>query len=195
MRKQSDIIKQLSDHELKIQLVLSQSLLIFLSIILSYVLFDSLIDWFDYLKLSYFDILIYGVIPGLLIVTIDLVCMNILPKRLFDDGGINDRIFHNRSVADIFFLTLLVAIAEELLFRGVLQTSFGYLIASGLFVLVHFRYLKKPILLLSIILVSFYIGYIFVLTENLLVTITAHFVVDFIFGLVIRFRKRGATYD
>lgn len=91
-------------------------------------------------------------------------------------------------------MTLLVAIAEELLFRGVLQTSFGYFIASGLFVLVHFRYLKKPILFLSIIVVSFYIGYIFVLTENLVVTITTHFVVDFILGLVIRFRKRGATY-
>lgn len=195
MRKQSEIIKQLSDHELKVQLIISQLLLVILSIILSYFLFDSIVEWLNYVKLSYFDILYYGVIPGLLIVSTDLVCMHIFPKRLYDDGGINDRVFRNRSVANIFLLALVVAIAEELLFRGVIQTSFGYLTASILFALVHFRYLTKPVLLLSILFVSFYIGYIFVLTENLLVTITAHFVVDFILGLVIRFQKRGATYE
>lgn len=187
MRKQSEIIKQLSDHELKVQLIISQLSLVFLSIILSYFLFDSIGVWLDYIKFSYDDILYYGIIPGLVIVAIDLVCMYILPKMLYDDDGINDRIFRNRSVADIFFLVFIVAIAEELLFRGVLQTSFGYIIASVLFALIHFRYLKKPVLLLSILIVSFYIGYIFVLTENLLVTIMAHFVVDFILGLEIRF--------
>lgn len=90
---------------------------------------------------------------------------------------------------------MLVAIAEELLFRGVIQTTFGYLISSTLFALIHFRYLKKPVLLISVLFVSFYIGYIFILTENLLVTITAHFVVDFTLGLVIRFQKRGAIYE
>ncbi|WP_404452876.1 CPBP family intramembrane metalloprotease [Virgibacillus necropolis] len=195
MRKQSDIIKQLSDRDLKVQLIVTQLLLVLLSIILSYFLFHSFVDWLDYIKLSYYDILYYGVIPGLLIVLIDLACMYIFPKKYYDDGGINQRIFRSRSVGGIFFLALMVAISEELLFRGVIQTTFGYLTASILFALIHFRYLKKPILLVSILFVSFYIGYIFMLTENLLVTITAHFIVDFILGLVIRFQKRGAIYE
>ncbi|ASK63314.1 CPBP family intramembrane metalloprotease [Virgibacillus phasianinus] len=195
MRKQSDIIKQLSDHDLKVQLIISQLVLIFIGFFLSNFLFDSLAMWMDYLTFSIFDVLYYGVIPGILIVLFDLACMYTFPKKHYDDGGINERIFSNLSVGEIFFLTLLISIAEELLFRGVLQTSFGYSVASLLFALVHFRYLQKPVLLVSILFVSFYIGYIFVLTESLLVTIVAHFMVDFILGLVIRFQKRGAKYD
>ncbi|MFZ3577055.1 CPBP family intramembrane glutamic endopeptidase [Virgibacillus sp. DJP39] len=190
MRKQSDIIKQLSDHDLKFQLIVSQSLLICLSITLSYFLFESFLDWHYYFELSYYDFFYYGVLPGLIIVAIDL-CLTLLPARFYDDGGINQRIFRNRSVLEIFVLVLLIAIAEELLFRGVIQTTFGYILASTLFALIHFRYLQKPVLFLSILLVSFYIGYIFLLTENLFVTIIIHFVVDFVLGLTIRFQKRG----
>lgn len=103
MEKQSDIIKQLSDQEIKMQLILSQLLLVFLSVILSYLLFDSFLDWFDYFHLSYFDMFYYGVIPGLIIVSADFVCMAVFPKYMYDDGGINDRVFHNRSVPDISF--------------------------------------------------------------------------------------------
>lgn len=196
MRQQSDVIKQLSDHELNVQLVISQLLMVFLSILVSYFLFDSFFDdWIDYIKFSFHDIVYYGVVPGFIIVLIDLGCMRVFPKRYYDDGGINQRIFGNRSIIGIFLLAMLVAIAEELLFRGVIQTTFGYLISSTLFALIHFRYLKKPVLLISVLFVSFYIGYIFILTENLLVTITAHFVVDFTLGLVIRFQKRGAIYE
>ncbi|ASN05485.1 CPBP family intramembrane glutamic endopeptidase [Virgibacillus necropolis] len=195
MRKQRDIIKQLTDRELNVQLIISQFSLVFLSIILSYILFDSFVDWLNYFKLSYYDIVYYGAASGLLIVIIDLVFMYIFPKKYYDDGGINQRIFRDRSVGGIFLLALLVAIAEELLFRGVIQTTFGYLVASIVFALIHFRYLKKPVLFVSILFVSFYIGYIFVLTENLLVTIMAHFIIDFTLGLVIRFQKRGANNE
>src|SRR5699024_11474282 len=59
----------------------------------------------------------------------------------------------------------------ELLFRGVLQTTFGYIPASVIFALVHVRYLSKPVLLISVLLISFFIGYLFEVTGNLYVTI------------------------
>ncbi|WP_404453206.1 type II CAAX prenyl endopeptidase Rce1 family protein [Oceanobacillus kapialis] len=51
--------------------------------------------------------------------------------------------------------------------------------------------MKKPVLFISVLLVSFYIGYLFEQTGNLIVTITAHFIVDFLLGLTIRFYKGG----
>ncbi|WP_449353888.1 lysostaphin resistance A-like protein [Virgibacillus natechei] len=190
--KQSEIIKIMSAEELKKQLLLSQFLFLFIGFILSIFLFNKLTDWFIYINWDINEIVYYGVIPGLIIVFIDILLMIVLPKRYYDDGGINERIFKNQSIAYIFILSLVVAISEEVLFRGVIQTTFGYVFASVLFALVHFRYLKKPVLLVSVLFVSFYIGYMFEITGNLLVTIIAHFTVDFLSGLLIRFPKWGA---
>lgn len=186
---QSEIIKQMSSEQLKKQIIFSQMLFIFISIILSYFLFESIFDWFNYFHWDWKEVFLYGVIPGLLIVIIDLIAILFLPKNLYDDGGINEKIFKDRSILDIFIIAMIVAVSEELLFRGVFQTTFGYIFASILFALVHFRYLKKPVLLISIIFVSFYIGYLFKMTGSLYVTITAHFIVDFILGLFIRFQR------
>lgn len=192
--KQSELIQKISDEDLKKSLILSQLLFLMLSLILSLFLFENIFDWFDYFHLHPREIIYYGVIPGVFIVTIDIILIKYLPQRYYDDGGMNQKLFQNRSIGDIFQLTLLIAISEELLFRGVLQTTFGYVIASIVFALVHFRYLKKPVLLISVLLISFYIGYLFEITGNLFVTITAHFIVDFLLGLMIRFRKWGDTH-
>lgn len=187
--KQSELVKQMSSEQLKKSLLLSQFLFIMISIILSFFLFPTMSNWLHYFDLNMSDIFYYGVIPGIIIVSVDVVLMYILPKRYFDDGGINEKVFKNRSVADIFVIALIIAISEEILFRGVLQTTFGYIIASTIFALVHFRYLKKPVLLVSVLFVSYYIGYLFKITDNLLVTITTHFIIDFLLGLIIRFQK------
>ncbi|MFC4022913.1 CPBP family intramembrane glutamic endopeptidase [Oceanobacillus longus] len=187
--KQSELIKQLSDEEIRKQLFLSQSLLILISIILSVILFEKMTDWLLFFDWNMGEILLYGLIPGLIIVFIDLGMMYFLPEKYYDDNGINKRIFGDQPLFYIFTISLFVAVSEELLFRGVIQNEFGYLFASLLFAFVHIRYLRKPVLLISIILVSFFIGYMYELTNNLLVTITAHFCVDFLLGLVIRFKK------
>ncbi|GAB4073555.1 CPBP family intramembrane metalloprotease [Barrientosiimonas marina] len=187
--KQSDIIKQLTDKELTRQLFFSQLLLLSLGLVLSFLLFDEMGDWFDYISWSIADMGFYGLLPGLLIVCVDWLLMAIFPKKYYDDGGINDRIFRNRSIKGIFGLTVTVAVAEELLFRGVIQTEFGYMAASVIFALIHVRYLHKPVLLVSVLLISFYVGYLFMLTENIMVTIVAHFTIDFVQGVFIRLQK------
>lgn len=187
--KQSEIIKQMSSEQLKQQIIFSQLIFLCIGIILSYFLFDNMVDWLDYFNWDTKQLLFYGVIPGLLIVLIDLLIMKYVPKRFHDDGGINEKIFRNRTITDIFIIAFVVAVSEELLFRGVIQSVFGYVFASTLFALIHFRYLKIPVLLISILFISFYIGYLFKITGNLFVTITAHFIVDFLLGLFIRFKK------
>lgn len=54
-----------------------------------------------------------------------------------------------------------------------------------MFILVHTRYLLKPILLFFIILMSFFFGFLYEWTGNLVVTIVTHFTIDFIIGLFI----------
>lgn len=187
--KQEDIIKHMTDRELKQQLLLSQAIFFLLSIFLSFFLFDNVLDWFIYLYIDFYTIFYYGLLPGLIIVSVNLILYKFLPKHLFDDGGINEKVFKQQSIMSIFIIALVVAISEEFLFRGLIQTTFGYMTASIIFIVVHFRYLKKPVLLISIIFVSFYIGYLFELTSSLFVTITVHFVVDFLLGLAIKFEK------
>ena len=186
---QSEIIKRMSDSEFNKQVILSQLLLFIISVIASLLLFNSMSDWLLYFKWDIKDICFYGIFTGFIIVALDLLLMVIFPKKYYDDGGNNERLFKDKSVIYIFAIALVVAISEELLFRGVIQSLFGYIFASIIFALVHVRYLKKPVLFISVLFVSFYIGYMFELTGNLIVTIAAHFTVDFILGLVIRFQR------
>ncbi|MFC2948284.1 CPBP family intramembrane glutamic endopeptidase [Virgibacillus sediminis] len=187
--KQSEIANALTDKELRKQVFISQYLLLAAGIILSFFFHDSYAEWFAYWQWDGREILLYGLVPGLIIVIADLLLMYALPKSWYDDGGINERIFKGQSLTSIIGLVALIALAEEMLFRGVLQTAFGYVTASIIFAVVHIRYLNKPVLLISVLFISFYIGYMFELTGNLAVSITAHFTVDFLLALVIRFQK------
>ena len=88
-------------------------------------------------------------------------------------------------------IAALVAISEEILFRGVIQTNTGLIISSIIFAVVHYRYLFNWFLFTNIILLSFLIGYIYLVTNNLVVTIVMHFFIDFILGLIIKFRTQA----
>jgi len=189
--KQADIVKQLSSAELKKSVLYTQLILFGLSLILSLFLFNTFTDWFNLFKLNMSEIFYYGVIPAIIVVLINIVLDGLIPKHYLDDGGINEKLFSGQSIFSIFIIAATVAIAEELLFRGVIQSTYGYIFASLLFALIHIRYLKKPVLLVAVVGMSFYIGYLYEITHNLNVTITAHFLIDFILGLLIKYKTRG----
>ncbi|WP_306345323.1 CPBP family intramembrane glutamic endopeptidase [Ornithinibacillus bavariensis] len=191
MMKQSELLKHITDDELRKSVVYSQFLFLIIGHVLSVFLLDGLLAWTSLIQLDVKEVVYYGVLPGIGIILIDLLLMYFLPMDYFDDGGINKRVFSNLSIPKIILLTMLIAIAEEVLFRGIIQTTFGFIFASLLFAVVHVRYLKKPVLLASIVLVSFLLGLLYEITENLLVTIVAHFTVDVLSGLLIRFKYRG----
>ncbi|MGM8213998.1 lysostaphin resistance A-like protein [Bacillaceae bacterium W0354] len=185
-KSQAEMIKQLSDKELIVTLVYSQLTFLFLAITLIYFLFDSSDEFYSLFIFNWNEILIYGVIPGLIVVVIDIILIKVLPESSFDDGGVNKRIFKTLSIPQIVMITFLIALSEELLFRGVIHTFLGFIIASTIFALVHFRYLNKITLLVSIFLLSFLIGYMYELTNNLLVPIAAHFCIDLLLGIYYR---------
>jgi uncharacterized protein len=191
--KYSELVKGLSDRELLFHLYFTQILLLTISFILGIVLFDrmsdisTLFNWGDSLVWT------VGFGGALAVVGMDLLLMKILPPKLYDDGGVNERIFRGRNIHHIAVIAAVVAFSEELLFRGVIQTHFGLVVSSLVFALVHYRYLFNWFLFLNIILLSFLIGYIYLVTENLAVTVTMHFFIDFLLGIVIRFRNTQQT--
>src|SRR5690625_3300328 len=155
---QQKYIQQMSDEDLTKSIIYSQLLLLILAIGLSFLLFSSFKEWLHYFHWDSWEIFYYGFVPGLILVSLNVVVRSFVPKKYYDDGGINERIFKNKSIPYVFGMVCLVAVCEELLFRGVVQTTFGYIFASSLFALVHYRYLRKPFLLAAILLTSFYIG-------------------------------------
>lgn len=187
--KQADVIKQLTDRQLKTQLIASQLIFLVIGLLLSWIFFERLSDWFTLFSFKVNDLLLYGVLPAIGLVIFELILYQMLPKTVFDDGGINERIFKHQSILWIAFISAVVAISEEMLFRGVLQVTFGYWFASILFAVIHFRYLRKPLLFLFIFVTSFLIGYLFLITNNLIVTIVFHFMVDFLLGLFLKYQK------
>lgn len=193
--KQRELIESLSSKELTKAIYLSQSLFFSVGIILYFIFINDISVIKGLLQFDGEAIFYYGILFALALVVIEIILYRSIPKEYFDDGGINEKVFQNQSILSIFFIALTVAIAEEFLFRGVIQTVFGYVFASSLFVIMHTRYLKKPVLLVLLIGTSFFIGYLFELTNNLLVTIVFHFVVDFTLGLYIKFNKWGGLRE
>jgi|SRR5690625_1799034 len=183
------LIKQLSPEDLTKSVYMSQALFLIIAIML-YFLFIR--DWSVIKQLFHIvphDIFFYGFLFGSALVVIEIILYQFIPKRFVDDGGVNEKLFKHHSVLSIILIALVVAIVEELLFRAIIQTVFGYIFASSLFVIVHTRYLRKPILLIMLIGTSFLIGYLFELTNSAVVTMTFHFVVDCCLGLYIKFNK------
>ena len=190
--KQAEIIKSLTDEELYKQLVLTQVLLMMAAIIIGFFAFDDVGQFTALFKLDY-QPLALGLMAGLVVVMLDLTGMKYLPPSYYDDGGINERVFQSLSVPRIFLLTALIAIGEEALFRGVIQANWGIWIASGIFAVIHVRYLSHWYLFLNICLLSLFIGYIFELTGNLLATILMHFIIDLLLGLFLHKKGRDRS--
>lgn len=190
--KQAEIIKSLTDEELYKQLVLTQVLLMMAAIIIGFFAFDDVGQFTALFKLDS-QPLVLGLMAGLVVVMLDLTGMKYLPPSYYDDGGINERVFQSLSVPRIFLLTALIAIGEEVLFRGVIQANWGIWIASGIFAVIHVRYLSHWYLFLNICLLSLFIGYIFELTSNLLETIIMHFIIDLLLGLFLHKKGRDRS--
>jgi membrane protease YdiL (CAAX protease family) len=183
-----DLIKEIPDRELLISLYTTQILLLTISFFLGIFLFDSLSAFFDLFHWTDINILLVGGIAGIGVVIVDLVLMKILPAKYYNDGGLNERMFQRRPLFQIALIAAVVAIGEEILFRGVIQTHLGLILSSLIFAFVHYRYLFNWFLFVNITALSFFIGFIYLQTGNVLVTIFMHFLIDFLLGCIIKFK-------
>jgi len=193
VNKQAELIKKLTDRELLLNLYVTQITMLVVAILISWLLGNPFIP-LTYLFLQWDHVLI-GVVFGVIVVLLEVLLYKKIPEKWFDDGGINKRVFSNLHPVHIVFLSLIVATSEEILFRGVLQSQFGIWVASLLFALVHFRYLSNIFLFSFTVALSFSLGGLFLLTENLLTVIVAHFVIDVILGLLIRNENKNETKE
>ncbi|KIL44230.1 type II CAAX endopeptidase family protein [Jeotgalibacillus soli] len=200
MKKQQQLIAQMTGEELYRQLFFTQVLLFVIGIIAAVFTFDHVKEFLILLKINPM-IIITGVSAGIGIVLADLFLMKHLPQHYYDDGGINEKIFSSLSPGKIAKLAACIAVCEELLFRGVIQANFGILCASIIFAVIHIRYFNHWYLAVNIIILSFIIGAVFAWTQSLWATIILHFIVDFLLGLVImkqslhKNRKEGESHE
>ena len=133
--KYHNLIKDIQEKDLIFSLYLTQLLLLTIAFILGIFLFDRFSSFWALFTLLDPNIIMIGGTASLIVVLVDLIFMKLLPEKYYDDGGLNERIFQNRPFLHIAVIAAVVAIGEEVLFRGVIQTHFGLISSSLLFAL------------------------------------------------------------
>jgi hypothetical protein len=93
-------------------------------------------------------------------------------------------VFASATVVDICLISIWAGIAEELLFRGVLQTRWGLIPTSILFGVLHFA---TPAYALLATVVGLYIGLLHHFFRSLLIPIQLHALYDFAALLYLRY--------
>jgi hypothetical protein len=98
--------------------------------------------------------------------------MGSLKRTIINDIGV---IFSESKLPDLFFIAVCAGIAEELLFRGVIQVKLGIVGASIIFGLLHFI---TPAYFVIATIMGFYLGFLFQHYDSLLIPIQLHFIYD-----------------
>ena len=115
-----------------------------------------------------------------------------IPSKYIDE---TNKSFQNYSLSSIFAFMFLGALFEELLFRGIIQNLLflfmenqwiAIIITTLLFLSFHTQYYKKPIMLVNIIVPSLTFGWIYFETNNILVPIVVHFIMNL--GITLLFK-------
>ncbi|WP_134698925.1 CPBP family intramembrane glutamic endopeptidase [Ammoniphilus sp. YIM 78166] len=183
-------IQQMDDRLLLLNLYLTQAIALVLGFLGLYffylrqgVSFTSLFS----LGENGYSTLGWALLLAALIIVIEVCLVYSLPATYFDDGGINKKLFSNRTVGHIIVMTAIVAFCEELLFRLVLQDQIGLFWTSVIFAFVHIRYISKWVMFTTVFLVSLSFGWLYIYTGSVIAPMVSHFVVDLILALFIRF--------
>ncbi|MCR8642328.1 CPBP family intramembrane metalloprotease [Paenibacillus sp. N1-5-1-14] len=134
-------------------------------------------------------IVLWGIGCAVAVLVMDFVVSRFAPKDVLDDGGMNKRLFGNRSLWHIAVISIIVAFCEEVLFRGAIGGLIGPYWTSILFALIHVRYLKHWLMTGMVFCISYGLGWMYAYTGTLWTPILAHFFIDFISGCIIRYSK------
>lgn len=180
-------IEDIDDRLLLINLYATQAITIVIGFI--WLIFQHRNPFSLFMPAESLNFLYWGAGLAAAVIAVDMLAALFVPEDATDDGGVNDRIFRERPVWHIAVLSLIVAICEETLFRGAVQHSFGPYWTSIIFATIHVRYLKHWIPTGLVFCISYALGWIYIKTGTLLAPIMAHFIIDLVMGLVIRFRR------
>lgn len=173
----------LTDRDLLLNLYATQFLVLLLAVILLFFQGRLSTDLFIGREARFWA---SGLLLGIIVVGIEIFLARVLPAEWLDDGGINLRLFRHRSPLHIAWIALLVSVAEEMLFRGAVQHWLGIWGTSLLFTLIHFRYLRRWAMAALLFVISSALGWVVEWSGTLIPAITAHFIIDFVMGMLIR---------
>lgn len=182
-------VDELDDRMLLINLYATQALTFIIGLL--WVLFQhqNLIQLFTLPKELAF--LLWGIGFAVAVIAVDLLISRFIPEEAADDGGVNDRIFRRRPIWHIAVISFVVAVCEELLFRGAVQHAIGPYWTSIVFATIHVRYLRHWIPTGLVFSISYGLGWIYIESGSIWAPIIAHFLIDLIMGLIIRFRRES----
>lgn len=183
-------IHDIDDRLLLINLYVTQAAILIIGMII--IIFQSRNPFFLFAPVDSWSPFIWGAVFAVLVLITDLAITRFVPDEVLDDGGVNDRIFRNRPLWHIAALSAVVAICEELLFRGAIQHAMGPYWTSILFAAIHVRYLQHWLMTGMVFGISYGLGWIYDQTGTLWTVIIAHFLIDFIMGCIIRYRREEA---
>jgi membrane protease YdiL (CAAX protease family) len=88
-------------------------------------------------------------------------------------------LFASTTFIDICLISIAAGLAEEMLFRGVIQVKWGILAASILFGLLHSVTPAYTAYILLASVIGFYIGLLYHIFQSLLIPIQLHCIYDF----------------
>ncbi|MBA9085391.1 hypothetical protein FHR92_001857 [Fontibacillus solani] len=180
---------QLNERLLLINLYITQGLTLFIGLVILFFQKRNPISLFklpENINFIYFGLGLAGIM-----FLVDMILSKFVSEDSMDDGGINEMLFKKRPLWHIALISIIVAICEELLFRGAIQHGIGPYWTSILFAVIHIRYLKHWIPTGWVFISSYGLGYIYILTGTLWAPILCHFLIDFVSGIVIRYRRES----
>lgn len=180
---------QLNDRLLLINLYLTQGLTLFIGLVILLFQKRNPIHLFDFPKSVEF--LYWGAGLAAVMFGADMLLSRFISEESMDDGGINSLLFRQRPIWHIAVISAVVAVCEELLFRGAIQHGIGPYWTSILFAAIHVRYLRHWIPTAWVFASSYGLGFIYVQTGTLWAPILCHFLIDLVSGLVIKFRRES----
>ena len=132
---------------------------------------------------------LWGAGLAAIVLAADGVLSRFVPEDVTDDGGINDKLFGSLPVWHIALLSFVVSACEEVLFRGAVQHWLTPYWTSILFAALHFRYLRHWLMTGLVFSISYGLGFAAAATGTIWTAIAAHFIIDLVMGLIIRYRR------
>lgn len=182
-------LEEMDDRTLLLNLYFTQILTLFMGAIIIFFQHNNIFLKLSFDQSSWF--LLWGIGFALLFLSVDLILSRFVPEEVSDDGGMNVKLFGTRALWHILLISLVVSFCEELLFRGAIQHAFGPYWTSILFAAIHIRYLKHWLMTGLVFSVSYGLGWIYEQTGTLWTPILAHFLIDFVMGCIIRYRREA----
>ncbi|MDU0199927.1 CPBP family intramembrane glutamic endopeptidase [Paenibacillus sp. MAH-36] len=181
-------VNDLNDRTLLLNLYITQLLTLIIGI--SIIFFQSNHNFISMFTIQGgWKIPIWGTLFAIAVLGIDMLISRWVPKEVSDDGGINEMIFGRRPIWHIALISFIVAICEEVLFRGAIQHAWGPYWTSILFAAIHIRYLQHWLMTGMVFSISYGLGWIYLQTGSLWTPIIAHFIIDFVMGCILRYGK------